>query len=74
MNRSYAKLEKNANAAAATAVLFPVIAIILNLIDAAVPLIVGGRSIGKLLIFFLIGLLGLLNARKLLKIPSIAAR
>ncbi len=75
MNMSEAKFEKNANAAAAAAVLFPVIAIILNLIDAAVPLMfVGGRSIGKLLIFFLIGLLGVLNARRLLKIPGIAAR
>ncbi len=75
INPSDAKLEKNAGTAAAASVLFPVIAIILNLIDAAVPfLFVGGRSIGKLLIFFLIGLLGVLNARKLLKIPGIAAR
>ncbi len=75
LNMGDAKLEKNANAAAAASVLFPLIAIILNLIDATVPfMFVGGRSIGKLFIFFLIGLLGVLNARKLLKIPGIAAR
>jgi hypothetical protein len=70
-----AKVEKNANAAAAAAILFPVIAIILNLIDAAAPfLFVPGRSVGKLLIFLLIAALGVLNARKLLKVPGIAAR
>ena len=69
-----AKVEKNANAAAA-AILFPVIAIILNLIDAAAPfLFVPGRSIGKLLIFLLVAALGVLNARKLLKVPGIAVR
>jgi hypothetical protein len=70
-----AKVEKNANAAAAASILFPVIAIILNLIDAAAPLLfVPGRSIGKLLIFLLVAALGVLNARKLLKVPGIAAR
>lgn len=75
LSRRDAKVEKNASAAAAAAILFPVIAIILNLIDAAAPfLFVPGRSIGKLLIFFLVAALGVLNARKLLKIPGIAAR
>jgi len=73
--KAYARVEKNAATIAAASILFPVIAIILNLIDAAVPMMFApGRSIGKLLIFFLIGLLGALNARSLLKIPGIAHR
>lgn len=73
------KIEKNARSAAAAAVIFPVIMIILTLAVAANPIVFAfhraeGTGFLHFLLIFAIGLFGPVNAIKLLRIPGIAGR
>lgn len=74
-----AKTEMNATAAAASAVIFPVLMIVTTLAVAANPIIFAmERAMGTgfllFLLFFAIGLFGPINAFKLLRIPGIVGR
>ena len=75
----HARIEKNAFAAATAAILFPVIMSVLTLAVAANPAYYAiERAMGTgfllFLLFFVVGLLGPINAFKLIRIPGVAAR
>lgn len=74
-----AKTEKNAIAAAAAAILFPLLMILPTLAVATTPQLFAitraqGTGFLLFLLFFAIGIFGPINAFKLLRIPGIAGR